>query len=155
MKLSIPYGAQEYVLVPLCESLPPSALPIGDSPEAISTYLRKHIALGETETAYVVFLSVRRKITGHIQISNGTLDTLLIHPRDVFRAAIIRNAAVIVVVHTHPSGDPSPSEADIKVTRDLRRAGETLKIELMDHIILGHPANVPPYVSLRSQGYFA
>ncbi len=52
------------------------------------------------------------------------------------------------------SGDPSPSEADIKVTRDLHRAGQILKIDLLDHIVIGHPANVPPFVSLREQGYF-
>jgi DNA repair protein RadC len=73
-----------------------------------------------------------------------------VHAREVFRAAIIAAAAAVVIVHNHPSGDPSPSEADIKVTRDLIRAGQLLKIELLDHVIIGNPN----HSSLRSLGYF-
>jgi DNA repair protein RadC len=78
------------------------------------------------------------------------MDTILVHPREVFRAAIISAAAAVVLVHNHPSGDPSPSEADIKITRDLIRAGQLLKIEVLDHVIMG----VDRHVSLRSQGFF-
>ena len=60
-------------------------------------------------------------------LATGTLDTILVHPREVFRPAIVANAAAIVLVHNHPSGDPTPSEADIKVTRDLIRAGQLIE----------------------------
>jgi DNA repair protein RadC len=91
------------------------------------------------------------------EISQGTLDTLLVHPREVFRAAIVGNAASILLLHNHPSGDPTPSEADIKVTRDLIRAGQLLKISVVDHIIIGRatPERTKDYVSLRELGYFA
>ena len=90
-------------------------------------------------------------------ISQGTLDTLLSAPREVFSGAIARRAAAIIVVHNHPSGDPTPSEQDIKVTRDLMRAGQLLKIELVDHIILGRRTEERPrdFVSLRELGYLA
>ena len=80
----------------------------------------------------------------------GTMDTLLVHPREVFRAAVIAGAAAVVLMHNHPSGEPQPSEADIKVTRDLIRAGQLMRIEVLDHVIIGNPN----HSSLRSMGYF-
>jgi DNA repair protein RadC len=89
-------------------------------------------------------------------VSRGTLDTILVHPREVFKTAITANAAALVLAHNHPSGDPTPSEADIKVTRDLIRAGQLLKIEVLDHVIIGRATAERPrdYVSLRELGYF-
>ena len=74
-----------------------------------------------------MLLNTRRRVKGHVLISTGTLDTLLVHPREVCRPAIVASAAALLAMHSHPSGDPSPSEADIKVTRDLIRAGQLLK----------------------------
>jgi len=101
-------------------------------------------------------LNTRKKLIRVEEISDGTLDTILVHPREVFRAAITANAAGIVLVHNHPSGDPTPSEADIKVTRDLIRAGQLLKIEVVDHVIIGRAtaARAKDYSSLRELGYF-
>jgi DNA repair protein RadC len=84
------------------------------------------------------------------------MDTILMHPREVFRVAILVNAASLVLVHNHPSGDPSPSEGDIKVTRDLIRVGQIIKIEVVDHVILGHTmsAGAKGYTSMRELGYF-
>ncbi len=81
---------------------------------------------------------------------------MLVQPREVFKNAIAANAAAIVLVHNHPSGDPTPSEADIKVTRDLIRAGQLLKIDVLDHVILGKRTEEKPqdFVSLRQLGYF-
>ena len=79
------------------------------------------------------------------------LDTCFVWPREVFRPAIARAAASIVLTHQHPSGDPTPSESDIKVTRDLVRAGQLLKIEITDHIIIGQDR----HASLRELGYFS
>src|SRR6266404_460359 len=75
---------------------------------------------------------------------------ILCHPREIFRLAVMASASAIIIAHNHPSGDPTPSEADIKITRDLIRAGQLLKIEVLDHIVMGHPS----HTSLRSLGYF-
>ena len=98
----------------------------------------------------MLLLNTRRRIKGHHLVSIGTLDTILIHPREIFRGAIITAASAVIVMHNHPSGESSPSEADIKVTRDLIRAGQLLKMELLDHVVVGHGN----FSSLRSLGYF-
>jgi DNA repair protein RadC len=104
----------------------------------------------------VLLLNARNKLIRVEEISDGTLDTILVHPREVFKSAISANAAAIVLVHNHPSGDPTPSEADIKVTRDLIRAGKLLKIEVIDHVIIGRATSerTKDYVSLREAGIF-
>ena len=130
--------------------------PTLDTPDRIANLLRERNRAYEVENFQVVVLNTRRKLIRVDNISQGTLDTILVHPREVFKAAIAANAAAIVLVHNHPSGDPTPSEADIKVTRDLIRAGQLLKIDVLDHIILGRATQerVRDYVSLRELGYF-
>jgi DNA repair protein RadC len=130
--------------------------PVLDQPEAIATLMREDCRLRTVETFQIVLLNTRRRLIRVEQVSDGTLDTLLVHPREVFKAAIAANAAALVLVHNHPSGDPSPSEADIKVTRDLIRAGQLLKIEILDHVILGRATAERPkdWASLRELGYF-
>jgi DNA repair protein RadC len=131
--------------------------PVLDNPEAIVRLLREENLVRNVETFQVLLLNTRRRLIRVVdKISDGTLDTILVHPREVFRAAIAANAAAIVLVHNHPSGDPTPSEADIKVTRDLIRAGQLLKIEVLDHVIIGRatPDRPKDYASLRELGYF-
>lgn len=130
--------------------------PVMDNPESIAGFLREQNRAYTVESLQVIFLNTRRRMIGVQTISNGTLDTLLVHPREVFSAAISKRASAIVLVHNHPSGDPTPSEADIKVTRDLIRAGQILKIELLDHVIIGRATAERPkdYASLRELGYF-
>ena len=130
--------------------------PVLDTPERIADLLREDHRHANAETFQVVLLNTRRRLIKVETLSQGTLDTILVHPRDVFRSAITAIAAAIVVVHNHPSGDPTPSEADIKVTRDLIRAGQLLKIEVLDHVILGRatPERPKEYASLRELGYF-
>jgi DNA repair protein RadC len=130
--------------------------PTLDTPERIADLLREANRSYEVESFQVVLLNTRRKLVRVERISQGTLDTILVHPREVFRPAIAANAAAVVLVHNHPSGDPTPSEADIKVTRDLIRAGQLLKIEVLDHVIIGRATQERPkdYVSLRELGYF-
>ncbi len=130
--------------------------PLLDTPERIAELLREDNRMHTVENFQVVHLNSRRRLIRVDQISQGTLDTLLVHPREVFRAAIAAGAAAIVLAHNHPSGDPVPSEADIKVTRDLIRAGQLLKIEVLDHVILGRstPDRPKDYASLRELGYF-
>jgi DNA repair protein RadC len=127
-----------------------------DNPERIAELLREANRAFDVESFQVVLLNTRRRLIRVERISQGTLDTILVHPREVFKSAIAANAAAIVLAHNHPSGDPTPSEADIKVTRDLIRAGQLLKIEVLDHVIIGRATHDRPkdYVSLRELGYF-
>src|ERR1700720_519432 len=130
--------------------------PVLDNPEAVANLMRENTRLCPRETFQVLLLNTRRRLIDVIKIADGTLDTILVHPREVFKSAIAANAAAVVLMHNHPSGDPAPSEADIKVTRDLIRSGQLLKIEVLDHIILGRATQERPkdYVSLRELGYF-
>ena len=130
--------------------------PLLDTPERIADLLREESRPQDVEQFRVVLLNTRRRLIGLATISQGTLDTLLVHPREVFKRAIAANASAVVLVHNHPSGDPTPSEADIKVTRDLIRAGQLLKIEVLDHVIIGRRTTErqKDYLSLRELGYF-
>jgi DNA repair protein RadC len=134
-----------------------SEAPLLDNPETIAELMREENRQYDVENFQVVLLNTRRRLIRVEKISQGTLDTLLVHPREVFRSAIAANASALVIVHNHPSGDPAPSESDIKVTRDLIRAGQLLKIEVLDHIILGRKTKerAKDYASLRELGYFA
>jgi DNA repair protein RadC len=136
------------------ESYPES--PLMDNPEAVAGLLREQNRAYTVESLQVLFLNTRRRLIGMQAISQGTLDTILVHPREVFAAAIAKRASAIVLVHNHPSGDPTPSEADIKVTRDLIRAGQLLKIDVLDHVIIGRatPERTKDFSSLRELGYF-
>lgn len=129
--------------------------PVLDLPQNVADLMREDCRLREVETFQVILLNTRRRLIKIEEVSHGTLDTILVHAREVFRAAIAANAAALVLVHNHPSGDPSPSEADIKVTRDLIRAGQLLKIEVLDHVIMGRKTleREKDYVSLREMGF--
>lgn len=130
--------------------------PLLDTPERVADLLREDNRMYEVEHFQAVLLNTRKRLIRIEKLSQGTLDSILVHPREVFRAAIAANAAAVIIVHNHPSGDPTPSEADIKVTRDLIRAGQLLKIELLDHVILGRVTSERQrdFVSLRELGYF-
>jgi DNA repair protein RadC len=139
-------------------------VPIGPActvPEEVAAAWRKMVPQAswfcpERECFVVFLLSVRRHLQGFALVSVGTLDTCLASPREVFRLAILQGASAVIVAHNHPSGDPAPSEADIRITRDLIRAGQLLKIELLDSMIFGRatPDRARDYVSLRETGYF-
>jgi DNA repair protein RadC len=131
--------------------------PVLDNPENVVRLLREKNLVKNVETLQVLLLNTRRRLIRVVEeITDGTLDTILVHPREVFKAAIAANAAAVVLAHNHPSGDPTPSEADIKVTRDLIRAGQLLKIDVLDHVIIGRatPDRPKDYASLRELGYF-
>jgi DNA repair protein RadC len=130
--------------------------PLLDTPEQVAAALREECRGRDSERLMVLLLNTRRRLLRIELGPEGTLDTLLVHAREVFRPAIAAGAAAVVLAHNHPSGDPTPSEADIKVTRDLIRAGQLLKIEVLDHVILGRatPERPRDYVSLRELGYF-
>ena len=146
---------KEFKVVALRECATPENMQICDTPERAAEYWKMHIAGSpqfnpECECLVVLLLNTRRRVKGHQLLTIGTIDTLLVSATGVFRTAVIGNAAAIVLLHNHPSGEPQPSEADIKVTRDLVRAGQLLKIEVLDHVIMGNPN----YSSLREMGFF-
>ena len=149
------FNPKEFKITALRECPTPAELQLCDTPQKAFDYWNLHVRShpyfnSECECFVTLLLNTRRRIKGHVLISIGTLDTLLIHPREVFRPAIIGAAATIVLMHSHPSGDATPSEADIKVTRDLVRAGQLLRIAVEDHVIVGET-----FVSLRNLGYLA
>ena len=150
-----PATPHEYKVMSLRECPTPAEMQDCDHPDKVADYWRRHIATNpyfdpERECLAVLLLNTRRRVKGHQIVSIGTRDTLLVCPTSVFRLAVATSAAAIVVIHNHPSGDPTPSEADIKVTRDLIRAGQLLKIEVVDHVIIGNQTRT----SLRELGYF-
>jgi len=149
---STPY---EYKVTPLRECPLPDALKECDTPDKVAEYWKLHIATHphfnpECECFAVLLLNARRRVKGHQLVSIGTQDTILIHAREVFRLAVMTAANAIVLAHNHPSGDSSPSQGDIKVTRDLIRGGQLLKIEVLDHVVIGQGNRS----SLRELGHF-
>jgi DNA repair protein RadC len=150
-----PPQPQEWKIVSLKECPTPEDMQTCETPAQAAAYWRTHIAKHphfnpECECLVVLILNTRRKIKGHYFVSVGTMDTILVHPREVFRLAIMASAAAIILMHNHPSNETIPSEADIKVTRDLIRGGQILKIEVLDHLVIGNFNQT----SLRESGYF-
>ena len=146
---------QEFKVMSLRDCPVPDSLLVCETPEQAAAYWRLHIETHpyfnpECECFIVLILNTRKRVKGHQLVTIGTMDTLLVHAREVFRTAIVASASGVILLHNHPSGDPTPSEADIKVTRDLIRAGQILKIEVVDHIVVGRPG----FQSLRALGYF-
>ena len=154
------YSATQWKIIALFETQLSTA-PHVQAPNEARQYWLDYIATApdfrpECESLFVLHFYTRKRVTGHYLVAHGLLDTILCHPREVFRAAIIANCSAILLMHNHPSGDSSPSEGDIKVTRDIIRAGMLLKIEALDHVIVGQPTpeNRNGYCSLRELGYF-
>ncbi len=146
---------KEYKVIALRECPTPESMQMCDTPQKALEYWNSHIKAhprfnADCECFVVLLLNTRRRIKGHHLVCMGILDQVVIHPREVFRAAVISAAASIVIMHNHPSGEPQPSEADIKITRDLIRAGQLMKIEVCDHVIVGNGS----HLSLRELGYF-
>jgi DNA repair protein RadC len=155
------FNPKEFKIQSLRECPTPAEMQLCDTPDKAAAYWREHVVSHpyfnpDVECFIILLLNTRRKIQGHCLISTGTLDTILVHQREVFRPAVIGAAAAIVLMHNHPSGDPAPSEADIKVTRDLIRGGQLLKIDVLDHIVMGQPGGEDQkgYRSLRELGHF-
>jgi hypothetical protein len=154
--VKFPPQPQEWKIVSLRECPTPEAMQLCETPTQAADYWRTHITQHpyfnpECECLVVLILNTRRKIKGHYFVSVGTMDTILCHPREVFRLAIMASAASIIIMHNHPSGESQPSEADIKITRDLIRGGQLLKIDVVDHVVIGNSN----HTSLRELGFFA
>jgi DNA repair protein RadC len=98
----------------------------------------------------ILTLNTKNKIVGAHTIFVGSLNASIVHPREVFQACLLNNAASFVALHNHPSGDPTPSREDIEVTKRLDECGRIMGIELLDHLIIGDNLR---YVSLKEKGY--
>ena len=115
-----------------------------DVAELLQGYFKNH----DREEFVVVCLDQKHKVSVINSVSTGSLSETLVHPREVFKAAILANSAAIIIAHNHPSGDTTPSAEDKILTTRLREAGKILGIELLDHIIIGDPGTTFSFVEM-------
>ena len=119
------------------------------SPEDAAAFLMTDMSSLTQEHFVVLFLNVKNEILHKQTIFIGSLNSSIVHPRDIFREAVKRSAASIICAHNHPSGNPSPSPEDIEVTKRLIEAGSIMGIEVLDHVIIGDHK----FISLKEKGY--
>jgi DNA repair protein RadC len=131
-----------------------SLAPLLDTPERVfDTFGSEFMGLRQ-ESLRVLLLDAKLRLIRSEEIMRGSVSECMAHPREIFRHAIIQSAYAVVVLHNHPSGDPAPSAADIRITRSLREAAQLLQINLIDHIILGSPdGGRVPYYSFKEAGH--
>jgi DNA repair protein RadC len=135
--------------------LPPDEPPVLNRADLIVAHLDSVTSGLEVEKFWVLCLNRRNRLRKRVEVSSGTATAALAHPREVFRSAIREAASAVVCVHNHPSGDPSPSAADIQLTRQLREAAAAVDIPLLDHVIIGRRGADPlgrGYYSFREAG---
>lgn len=113
--------------------------PLSSSSE-VDALLREEMLSWDRERFVALLLDGRNKLLGIDEVSKGSLGASIVHPRELFKAAILANAAAIICAHNHPSGDPTPSAEDRRITERLRRAAEVLGIPILDHIVIGDPS---------------
>jgi DNA repair protein RadC len=118
------------------------------SPEDMADALAALLADEAAEVFGILCLTTKHRVIAYHEVSRGQLDATIVHPREVFKAALLANAGAIVLAHNHPSGDPTPSHDDHRLTRRMVSAGELLGIPVLDHIIIGDAE----FVSLRRAG---
>lgn len=144
---------QEWKVVSLRECPSPESMTQIGNPQDAVDYWNQHIACAvqfnpDCECVAVLILNTRMRIQGHHIVSVGSLNEALAYPREVFRIAIMACAHSIVLMHNHPSGETIPSDSDCRLTRHIRESGEILRIQLQDHIIVGHNR----YFSFKESG---
>ena len=134
----------------------PTGAPVrARTPEDIAN-LCADIRESAQEAFIVIDLNTKNNVIDKRLITLGLLDASLVHPREVFRGAISNNAAAVVLAHNHPSGDPTPSAEDVRITKQLVEAGRILAIRVLDHVVIGRPnaagTGTPGFQSLRETG---
>ncbi len=122
-----------------------------DTPELVVAYLGAELRASRVEVLKAILLDTRLRLIQDVEVSRGSINESVAHPREIFREAIIRSAYAIIVVHNHPSGDPSPSEADLRLTRRLAEVAALHDIRLLDHVIIGAPG-ATGHFSFREAG---
>jgi DNA repair protein RadC len=110
-------------------------LKLSNSSDVYSTF--KKLVESDKEKFYSLFLDAKNNLIGADMVSQGSLDSAPVHPREVYKSALLASAANVIFVHSHPSGDPEPSLSDKEITRLLKQAGELLQIGVLDHVIIG------------------
>lgn len=120
-------------------------------PSAAADLFRAYIGDSDREHMVAMFLDAQNRFIGVHTISVGTVDSCMVNPREVFKAALLCNATSLVLAHNHPSGDPVPSQDDIRLTRELQQAAELLDVPVMDHIVVAESS----YASLMELGLLA
>lgn len=128
----------------------PAARPQIQTAADVAALLTPIIGARHVEHFGVLTLDTKHRVIGWDVVGLGTVDSCIVHPREVFLAAIAHHAAAIIVAHNHPSGDPSPSHEDIAITSRLRAAGDLLGLPVLDSVIIG----AGRFVSLRELGHF-
>lgn len=124
-----------------------------DAPEIVYELVGTEMRMLERESLRVLLLDTRYHLIRIEEVSCGSLNESVAHPREIFRPAIQSAAYAVILVHNHPSGDPSPSEADHRLTRRLTEAADLLQINLLDHVIIGNPSDSElPYYSFKEAG---
>jgi DNA repair protein RadC len=127
-----------------------------DSPEIIYRTFAPQLAWLRHEKLIVALLDTRRRHSGTVEISSGNLNETVAHPREVLRPVLTRGAYGFVLIHNHPSGDPTPSRADEHFTRRISEAADLMQVKLLDHVIVGRPdQGRAPYFSFREAGVVA
>jgi len=124
--------------------------PLVKTPDEVVGLVRSRLKGKKKEYFLALLLDTRNQLIKVAEISVGSLDSSIVHPREVFKEAISASAAAVIFVHNHPSGDPTASEDDIKLTKRLAEVGEIVGIDVLDHIIIGDKN----YVSLKREGLF-
>ncbi len=122
--------------------------PVLSSWDALQDYLRAAMAHSPVEEVRVLFLNAKNMLIANEAMWRGSVDEASMHVREVMKRAMAHGATAIIVVHNHPSGDPSPSQADVRLTRDLVEAGRHVKVTVHDHVIVGTEGQT----SLRTMG---
>ncbi len=122
-----------------------------DAPEKVHRYMQDAFERNPMqESFWIICLNRKNHPIGRTMVTLGTATNSLVNPPEIFRIAILAGATAMIVAHNHPSGDPSPSAADIKVTRTLKECGTLMNIELLDHVVCGDPSSDP-----RGSGYYS
>jgi len=124
--------------------------PILKSPEDVAAVVRSQLKGKKKEHFLVLCLDTRNRLINRKLVSIGSLDTSIVHPREVFKEAVSASAASVIFVHNHPSGDPEPSKEDVELTKRLAKAGEIIGIDVLDHIIVCDKS----YLSLKAKSLF-
>lgn len=120
-----------------------------DAARKLQPVIKELLEDSDRENLVAFYLNTKHVVTGVEVVSTGSLNSSVVHPREVFKGALLHNAAAIIVAHNHPSGDPTPSQEDANVTRRLFDAGKLLGIELLDHLVIGENGR---YTSFREEG---
>ena len=129
--------------------------PLVATPEQATAVLRERARVLQHEVFWVLMLDAKNRLIGEPRrMSEGTLTSSLVHPRKLFRIAVEHACAALILAHNHPSGDPTPSSEDIRVTRQLVDAGKVMGIKVLDHLVIGQssPQHASGFVSLRESG---